>query len=150
MDTRKTYVNEWKPNKKHKLTRKAGPKQRGKKCWGKCGLRLTLKSFDKNVCYEDGLKSYCRDCSNAYRRDHKETYKESSERYRLLHGETRTYRTTGWKNRYAELRATGRVTTAKRRRAVKDRANMRLVCGELIICKPRKTKRRCQVRRPKE
>jgi hypothetical protein len=111
-------------------------------CWGKCGERLTLKSFGKNACYEDGLKSYCRDCELEYRRDRKESSKESSERYRLLHGRKRTYRTTGWQKRYDELKATGKVTTAKKRRATEDYANIRLVWGELVICKPRKNKRK--------
>ena len=143
-------MNDWKPNKKHKLTRKAGDKQRGKKCWGKCGNRLTLKSFGKNACYEDGLKSYCRDCEKLYRRDRKETQKEFAERYRLLHGKTRNYRTPGWERRLRELRETGRVTPPGREAAITRKENIRLVWGELVVCKPRKHKRKCLVLKPSE
>ena len=130
----------YRKNQKHKKSRRAGPNQRGKQCWGKCGERLTFKSFGKNVTKPDGLKDYCHDCETRYRQDRKHTYTRFLERYRLLAGIKRNYRTFGWRKRYTQLRATGRARPSRHEKAKKDRANIRLVCGELMICKPRKGK----------
>ena len=136
--------------KKHKRSRRAGPQHKGKICWGKCGEYLTLTSFSKNAGYSDGLRSYCKDCEVSYRRDRAQTYKRSTERYRLLNGRTRNYRTPGWEGRLRELRATGRVLPRGRRAAVERRKHIRLVCGKLIVCKPRKNPDRCPDRKPSE
>ena len=120
-------------NQKHKLTRRAGPNQKGKVCRGKCGERLTFKSFVANGYKPDGLKEHCKDCEKAYRQDRKETYKGSRERYRLLAGNRRTFRTLGWTGRYKELLETGKVTPPGRKKALKNKAKLRLVCGQLRI-----------------
>lgn len=134
-------MEEYQKNRKHKATRRAGPNQRGKQCWGKCKERLTFKSFGSNATKPDGLKDYCRDCEKIYRQVRNHINKGISERYRLITGQYRNYRSTGWQNRYAELRATGKITDKRRDKARIDRVNLRLVCGELMVCKPRKKKK---------
>ena len=126
-------IFEYQFNKKHKLTRRAGANQRGKVCWGKCGERLTFKSFSKNRAKPDGLKEYCKDCANAYRRDRIEQVRVSGERYertskRRPQGRFRFY---GWPGRLRELRETGQVTALGRGAALKLWATKRLVWGEL-------------------
>ena len=134
-------LEEYQKNRKHKKSRRAGPDQRGKQCYGKCKERLTFKSFGTNRTKPDGLKDYCRDCEDVYRQERKHILNKLLERYRILNGKYRNYRTIGWEKRYAQLRATGKIVTAKQRKAKIDRENMRLVWGYLAVCKPRKKKR---------
>ena len=151
MDTAEfgAVLEERRKNKKRKKTRRAGPNDSGKLCWGKCGLRLTFKSFGINRTKHDGLKDYCRDCEDIYRQERKHILDKLLERHRILKGQYRNYRSGGWRSRYAQLRETGKIVTMKQKKAKEDRENLRLVWGYLAVCKPRK-KKKCPVPQPEE
>ena len=126
---------EHRKNRKHKLTRRAGPEQAGKKCWGKCGERLTLKSFVGNRVKSDGLQDYCKDCAKAYRQDHNEKTKVR-ERYRNRAGKPRrigSHVEQTWRARMRQLKETGEVTNRRQERAREKVGKMRLVWGYLRV-----------------
>lgn len=129
-------------NKKHKLTRRAGPNQTGFKCHGACGERLTRKSFGAHSSESDGRRRICRDCGALYQQSLNYNKDLDFRRYRLLHGIRHIKRRScGWEGRLRQLREIGRVTPRGRGGALKRMENMRLVCGKLIVCKPRKRKK---------